>query len=211
MVNLKKIMITPFFGKLPEWFDKYEMAKGYDWLLDRDLEGFNKRIEKLGMPPITEGTGKVWDYRCALGLLYQDEVKEYNFWGHTDFDMVYGDVEKFFPDSFLENLDIHSNHSTYICGPWTMYRNIERVNNLFMECPNWKEYMSDPEANGWTEGPYSRKVETSGLRYKYTFNQGNPYTKTPNLTKENGKLYQDGTEIAMFHFRNSKKWPIHTQ
>lgn len=205
-----KILIAPFFGPLPEWYDKYTPPRGYDFILDQDLVGFKKRVKsKLGIDcGVQEGRGKVWDFRPALGLLYQKEIEGYEFWGHTDLDMVYGDVEKWVTEEFLSNLDIHSNHGTYICGPWTLYRNDERVNNLFREAPTWIERMSGSEPNGWVEGEFSRVVEKSGLRYVYTFWQGNPYTETPNLKKENGKLYQDGEEIAMFHFRRSKKWPL---
>ena len=208
--DLKKIMITPYFGPLPEWFDKYSMAKGYNWLFDSDLEGFKKRVkDKLGIDyPGLPGTGKVWDYRGALGYLYQDEIKGYDFWGHTDFDRVYGEVDKWVTDEFLSNLDVHSNHHEYVNGCWSLYRNKPEVNELFKTVPDWKFYMTDVDPNGWIEKEYSRALEQSGLRYKYTFWQGNPYTTEPNLEKREGKLYQDGQEIMMFHFRRSKRWPL---
>lgn len=210
MAALRKIFIMPYFGPLPEWYDKFELPKGYDILLDTDLEGFKKRVkEKLGIDyPGLPGTGKVWDYRCALGLLYEDEIKGYDFWGHTDFDVVFGDVDKWVTDEFLANLDVHSNHDTYVCGCWSLYRNTSRVNNLFMQRMNWQEFLIKPEANGWVEDAFSRMLEFSGLRYKYTFWQGNPWAEKVNLEKRDGKLYQDGQEIMMFHFRHSKVWPL---
>jgi hypothetical protein len=78
----------------------------------------------------------------------------------------------------------------------------------------WKEKLIYPEPNGWVENEFSRILENSGLRYKYTFWQGNPYDDKPLLKLEDGKLYQDinhngqWEEICMFHFRRSKKWPI---
>lgn len=207
--NISKLLIVPFFGPLPEWMDKYEKPEGYDLLLDTDLEGFKERVERvLDMEcDVKPGEGKVWDFRPALGLLYAKEVKGYDFWGHTDLDCIYGDVDKWVTDEFLNGVDIHSNHNTYVCGCWTLYRNTERVNNLFKEYPHWREKMRGGP-NGWVEAEYSRTVEASGVPYQYTFWQGNPYTETPNLRKENGKLYQDGEEIAMFHFRRSKIWPL---
>lgn len=213
---IKKILITPYFGDLPEWFDKYKThfeetlrLAGYDWILDIDLEGFKKRVkEKLGIDyPGLPGTGKVWDYRGALGFLYQEEIAGYDFWGVTDFDCVYGDVNKWFTDEILNELDVWSNHGTYVNGPWTLFRNCKEVNELFLKC-NWRYYMEYSTPNGWIEGAYSRQLEQSGLRYKYSFYQGNPYTETPNLKFEDGKLFQDGIEIPTFHFRRSKKWPI---
>lgn len=186
--------------KLEKW--------GYEILIDTDIEGFKKRVKSIlgieyeGLP----NTGKVWDFRGALGLLYQEELKGYEFWGHCDFDMVFGDIPSFFPPSFYENLDIHSNHHSYICGPWTIYRNKKEVNELFMSVENWKGFMRG-EPNGWVEREFSRAVEKSGLNYKYTFEQGNPYIN-PKLTEHGDSLFQDGLEIAMFHFRLTKRWPL---
>lgn len=211
-------MITPYFGELPEWFDAFRKnfmatlaTQGYDWHLDMDLEGFKKRVkDKLGLDyPGLPGTGKVWDYRGALGFLYQEEIAGYDFWGHMDFDMCFGDVSKWVTDEFLAELDVHSNHHEYVNGCFSLYRNTPRVNTLFMHFPGWQEKMKYPEANGWVEQDFSRTLERSGLRYKYTFWQGNPYTTEPHLEFRDGKLYQDGNEIAMFHFRRSKRWPLH--
>lgn len=213
---LKKIFICPYFGDLPPWMDQFLdqlpalHEQGYHFLIDTDLEGFKKRVrEKLGIEPVIEsGTGKVWDYRGMLGLLYEEEIKGYDFWGHTDFDVVFGDVSKWVTDEFLNALDVHSNHDTYVCGCWTLYRNTPEVNNLFTKYPLWKNMIATKHANGWVEQGFSRVLEISGLRYKYTFWQGNPWTDSPNLKFEDGKLYQDGEEIMMFHFRRSKKWPL---
>jgi glycosyltransferase involved in cell wall biosynthesis len=206
----KKVIITPYFGQLPEWMDKFEVPEGYDWILDNDLVAFKLRVKsKLGIDyPGELGSPKVWDYRGALGLLYEDEIKEYDFWAHCDFDMAFGDVNKWFDDETLSKLEIWSNHHEYICGPWTLYRNSERVRKLFMEFPEWKEKMIHPETNGWVENEFSRLVEQCGLRYRYSFFQGDPYNPPFNLTKVDGKLFQDGKEIPMLHFRHDKRWPL---
>jgi len=135
MADLKKLILTPYFGRFPEWMGKFEAPTGYDWLLDTDLHSFKNRVrKKLGMEyPAVYGIPKVWDYRCALGLLYEEELNGYDFWATMDFDMVFGRVNEFFHDEVLSTLDLWSNHDTYVCGCWTLYRNCERVNNLFKE------------------------------------------------------------------------------
>jgi hypothetical protein len=208
----KKVLITPYFGEFPEWMDKFEIPDGYDWILDTDYEGFKKRVkDKLGIEYEGKpGTGKVWDFRGALGVLYEDEIKDYDFWGHIDFDVIFGDVYKWVSDDFLSDLDVHSNHHSYICGCWTLYRNVSEVNNLF-RFEDWQKFMKGEEPNGWVEQEFSRLLEKSGLRYKYTFWQGDPYSDNPKLEKKDNKLYQDGEEIMMFHFRKLKKWLIPTK
>lgn len=214
MAGLKKILILPYFGEFPEWFDKYQAPTGYTMLIDRDLEKFKERVRsKLGIEyPGVWGNPKVWDYRCALGLLYENEIKDYDFWGHADLDVVWGDLNKFVPDSLLENLDVYSSHSEYVCGCFSLYRNSPFVNDLFKTSLNWREYMVHPEPNGWVEGEYSRILERSGLRYKYDFPQGNPWDRDPKLRKADGVLEQvihdKWVEIGLFHFRHTKRWPL---
>jgi hypothetical protein len=207
---MKKIFLMPYFGELPEWYDKYQPPKGYELLLDQDLEGFKKRVKDvLGIEcPIKPGTGKVWDYRPTLGLLYEKEIKGYDFWGTTDYDCVYGDVDKWVTDEFLSNLDLFSNHIDYVCGFFSLYRNKKEVNELFKKHPYWQDFMVDEQPNGWVETGFSRVLETSGLKYAYRSWQGDYTDTSPNLKLIDGKLYQDGTEIAMFHFRRSKRWPL---
>lgn len=214
---IKKLFICPWFGNLPSWFDKYlanfEHLKelGYDMLITHDLEDFKRRVkEKLDLDcPIIPGTGKVHDYRCALGELYQEEIVAggYEFWGHTDFDCVYGEVDKWVTDEFLAPLDIHSNHGTYICGPWTLYRNRSDVNSLFRKSENWKNIMRNQDSTGWVEMEYSRIVESSGLPYKYTFWQANP-DRMGDMRMEEDKLFEGSTEVMMAHFRRTKEWPL---
>lgn len=181
---------------------------GYSFLLDQDLEGFKKRVKrKLGIDAqIVPGEGKVWDYRGLLGYLYQDHLQNYEFWGTVDLDVVFGNVDKFFPDDLLNRYDIISNHNTYVCGFFSLYRNVPEVNTLFKKT-DYEKFLTGPP-NGWVEQQFSRLVEKSGLKYKYMFEQGDPYHPPFNLKLEDGTLYQDGKEIAMLHFRRKKQWPL---
>jgi hypothetical protein len=212
---IKKLLICPWFGALPPWFVEYEKNiahlkdLGYDFLIDTDLPAFKKRVaDILGIDcPIVPGSGKVHDYRCALGELYQKELEGYEFWGHVDFDCIFGNVDKWVTDEFLSELDIHSNHNTYICGPWTLYRNKSEVNSLFRQSPHWQAIMQHPESTGWVEMEYSRIVENSGLRYAYTFWQADP-DHMHLLRMDGTALYEGDREVMMAHFRRTKRWPL---
>lgn len=220
MKQLKKIFIIPWFGEYPEFMNRwianmeYLKSYGYDYLLVASLPKFEQRVrEKLGIEPtIIFGTGKPWDYRPALGKLFEDEIKGYDYWGHTDFDCVYGDVNKFMPDEELIKWDIWSNHYDYICGPWTLYRNNDKINNLFSGFPEWKERMEEPQATGWVEGKFSQEY-IDGLHNKgeikrlYTFYQGYDPAVDEHIEFKDGKLYDAGTEIMMFHFNRKKRLP----
>lgn len=211
MADLKRILICPYFGDFPDWWDKYEWPVGYDYILDTNIESFKRRVKRVLGIEYTglAGTGKVWDMRCALGLLYEEYIRGYDYWGTTDWDCVYGDVNKFFPDEELNKLDVWSNHDTYVAGFWSLYRNCKEVNELFMKHIDWKEELTYPNPTGWVEQGYSRLLEGSGLRYKYSGDlQGDPYHPPFDLRKEGDKLYQNNIEIPMIHFRRSKKYPL---
>jgi hypothetical protein len=209
IMSLKIKLLSPYFGELPSWMEFYEHPKGFDFLLDQDLEGFCKRVKAtLGIDcPITWGSTKVCDYRCTLGLLYAKELEGYDYWGTVDLDMVFGDVKKWFPDSLIKKYDVISNHFNYVSGPFSLYRNTERVNNLFKNCADWKDQMQGG-TNGWVEKTFSRELEKSGLKYKYVSYQGDYTDTTSKLVKKDGKLYQYGKEIPLFHFRRRKQWPL---
>ena len=168
---MNKIFILPYFGKYPDWLDQWIANMeylNYDYIIYSSLKKFKQRVrDKLGIEPNIEGgTGKVWDYRPALGVLFEEEIKGYDYWGHTDFDCVYGDVDKYMPKEF----DIWSNHHNYICGPWTIYKNDSWINNLFRLCPEWKEIMENPKALGWAEREYT-KIVNEYCNVVYTFHQ----------------------------------------
>lgn len=215
MAALKKLLICPYFGDLPSWWDKFEWPQGYDHILDTDLEGFKKRVRsKLGIEfPGFYGNSKIWDYRGSLGLLYEEEIKGYDFYGHCDFDVVWGDFSSFMPDEFLNCLDVYSSHHQYMCGCFALYRNIPEVNKLFMTVPQWTDKMIYAQPNGWIENEFSRAVERSQLRFAYTFNQGWPWSIEPPILKKEGiKLFQNineqWKEVMLFHFKLTKRWPL---
>lgn len=209
-----KLLICPFFGDLPAFFPQWRESVrgleryGYDVLVDQDLDAFNARCEKvLGFKsPIVPGTGKLWDFRCALGELYADEVADYDFWGHTDFDVVYGNPETFMPDEVLAGVDIVSDEKSYIGGHWTLYRNCAPVNSVFRKCHNWRGYMTDPRPSGWVETDYTAGVKQSGLRLKFIFGQASRDNEW--LSFVDGRLYQRGKEVLLAHFRDQKRWPL---
>ena len=209
----RKLLIVPFFGELPNWVDKWLESinkikdYGYDLLFTKELGHFNERVEKsLGFrTPIQEGTGKVWDYRPAFGKLFEKELQGYDYWGHTDPDVVYGNIDHFMPDSFLEEFDIISDESNYIGGHWTLYKNKVEVNDLFLSCPSSIQLMKDPRPNGWIERQFTEYAEGK-VKVKYRFVQADRGNE--GLVFRDGCLYQREREVMLSHFKEQKKWPL---
>lgn len=212
---IRKLLIAPWFGPLPSWFTLWSQniarltPHGYDLHVTTDRIDFNQRVKQtLGIENAIQDDGrKACDYRCAFGLIYADLTEGYEFWGTTDLDMVYGRVEQWVTDDFLNAIDLHSNHPTYVSGPWSLYRNIDDVNTLFQRHDDWHGHLTNPRTTGWVETEYSRVLEASGLGYAYTNWQSRNLDNFDKLYWYRDKLMEGSAEIAMAHFRRTKQYP----
>jgi len=213
---VRALLICPWFGPFPPWFARYRRnlsrlsrIGGFDVLIDTDLDDFKGRVrERLGIDcPITPGSSKIHDYRAALGELYAEAVEDYEWWGHTDFDCVYGRVERFFNDETMAELDVSTDCNDYICGPWTLYR--PAVATAFRQYKGWEEILEDPRSSGWVEDRFTYLLNRMSLRIEYR--QRHAYTDVGFLRVEKGALLHYGREIPFFHFNRTKVWPLASQ
>lgn len=210
---ISKVFICPYFGVHPEWMDNYwrnaerMQAHGYNFLLEDDEDAFRDRVrDRLGIePPPMWGTGNIWDFRPALGFLYEDKIADYDFWGHTDFDCVYGRVERFTTDERLHACDIFSDCAhNYIAGPWSLYRNHRDIRELFLQHPLWEHNMTYPVPTGWVETTFTAWIRDA---VSVTIVDEHGYDQPELLLFQGDRLMHGGREIPMFHFRRSKQYP----
>lgn len=216
---LKKLLITPWFGQLPEWFSLWEenIARlepyGYEVLRVHDLQFFKDRVyDKLGVScPIVPGEGKIHDYRCAFGVLFEEELQGYDFWGHTDFDCLYGRVWDWVTEDLLSRYDLIANHHDYVSGPWSLYRNTDLVNNLFTRHPDWRGHLEGDHVTGWVEKGYTSIVdeahEAGDVRRLYGYWQTRDLNDFSTLHWDGDKLMEGPREVMMAHFRRTKIYP----
>lgn len=183
---------------------------GYEFLFDTDEVAFRDRVlDRLGVvcPPMT-GTGKMWDFRPALGLLYEDEARGFDFWGHTDFDVVYGRVDRWVSDEFLSTVDMHSNCYEYVNGCWSLYRNTPLMRDLFMRESSWGKIMERRLPTGWAEKEFSKVIVAArDVRRKWTQWQAFGDEDLAALRLDGNRLWLHDEEIMMAHFRRTKAWP----
>jgi hypothetical protein len=76
---------------------------------------------------------KIIDFKPLFAFLFPElvPVQKYDWWGHVDNDMLLGDIRSGVAP-YLGSADIISgikDHPTW--GPFTLYRNTERINTLF--------------------------------------------------------------------------------
>lgn len=105
----------------------------------------NTASEKLGFTVNLEYPYKLCDFKPAYGFIFSEILKEYDFWGHGDIDMVYGNIREFMTEELLQNHDVISSRHDFITGTFCLYRNVEITNTLFMQSKDYQMVFSRPE------------------------------------------------------------------
>lgn len=143
----KICILTLYFGPLPNYFNQWLESCGWNptinFLIITDQEinsSFdNVKVLKTNLSEIKKKFDKVMnrevalafpyklcDYRPMYGLAFENELKEYDFWGHCDIDLIWGDLRKFITDDILKRYD-----KIFPLGHLALYRNTKKVNNYF--------------------------------------------------------------------------------
>lgn len=155
------------FGTTFDWFHEWQkhvqhLGKyGWEWYVftpNTDVktmgnvvihpmtpEQFSDLVEKkLGVRPNMFTTQRgvpsvhVTDFIVANGIILEDYLKESDFVGMTNLDVVYGRLDHFIPDSVLDDCDVFTDDVNVINGVFSLYRNTPTVNNLFKDIPDWQ-------------------------------------------------------------------------
>ncbi len=79
--------------------------------------------KKLGFTVNIDYPYKLCDYKPAYGFLFPEIIEGYDFWGHGDVDVVYGNIRDFMTNELLNNYDIISSRHEYITGTFCLFRN----------------------------------------------------------------------------------------
>lgn len=98
-------------------------------IVSTSFEDIRVNIESnFDFPICLDKPYKLCDYKPAFGEIFKSYIEGYDFWGHCDFDMIFGDLRAFITDEKLCNFD-----KIYIQGHLSLYRNTERVNLLYKQ------------------------------------------------------------------------------
>ena len=152
---MKKIrLIIPYFGKLPKFFpyflltaqrnDKINFLIFTDQKVDQfellnaeniefktlSFEDFREKVQsKFDFEISLKTPYKLCDYKVAYGFIFEEELKEYDYWGFCDTDVLLGDIYQ-----FLEEYNFFTNdYARYgLLGHLQIFKNSREVNRIFM-------------------------------------------------------------------------------
>ena len=160
---MKKIVfICPFFGKLPEnqisiWLKTCEKNPKIEWIIltdDKQKYSYPKNVKviyttlnelkktiqkKFDFKISLESAYKLCDFKPTYGYIFQDLIKEYDYWGHCDLsDSIFGDIEKNLSNILEQNYD-----KIGFLGHLTLYKNNEEVNKRFFLSSETKKPLNE--------------------------------------------------------------------
>lgn len=146
----KVVLIIPYYGNFPQYFDVWikscQKNPQIDFLIitDEDLENYdipeNIKVlplafqqismlasERIGFSVELSRPYKLCDYKPAYGLIFEEYINGYEYWGHCDLDLVWGNIIEILDKHHFQEFDKFSDR-----GHLTLYRNTPEINRVFM-------------------------------------------------------------------------------
>lgn len=141
-------IVIPYFGKLPSYFALFlESVKNnpsIDWILYTDddsiisypsnvkvnklsFETFKERLQQTyDFPICVNKPYKLCDFKPTYGETLREDLQGYDFWGHCDCDLIFGNIRKFITEEVTNTYQKILN-----CGHFILYRNVPEVNAYY--------------------------------------------------------------------------------
>lgn len=155
---MKKILIIlPYFGKFPNYFQLFLNSCGINtsinWQLitdqcvddliipnnifvDKDDFGEVKSRIKSIFESDIDTPYSLCKYKVVYPEIFSTRIKDYDFWGFCDCDLIFGNLREWITDAVLAEYDKISWR-----GHLTLFRNTSEINNLYkLEIPGYKTF-----------------------------------------------------------------------
>jgi hypothetical protein len=166
------LLLLPYFGPLPGYADLFFRSCAHnpsiDWLLITDQTLAPSRLpanvkvlrttfdavrrsvdDVLGFRATLPTPYKLVDFRPIFGLVFAEAMAGYDFWGHCDMDMLFGDLRRFITAEILRGYN-----KVLIHGHLSLYRNCDEANHYFeLESPgvNFRDVFTSPKNRAFDE------------------------------------------------------------
>lgn len=130
--------------------DQVSQAKVLDnvKIIPLTLHEFNDLASsKLGIKIQIAHGYKLCDLKPSYGVIFEDYLKSYDFWGHCDLDVLWGKISNFITNDILENFDVITTLETHLAGHFILYRNSGISLNLFRQTDDYKKVFMDGTTN----------------------------------------------------------------
>lgn len=156
----KIALIIPYFGEFPEWMPLYlyscSKQRKIDFLYFTDCE-IPKRIyantifvkttfeaycdkvsSKLSIEFHPSASYKLCDLKPFYGMVHEEELRNYEWWGFGDLDLIYGDLSLLLNDYNLNHYDLLTTHVDKVAGHFTIVRKNSIYTKIPLQIPHWQ-------------------------------------------------------------------------
>jgi hypothetical protein len=159
------LIIIPYFGTTPVWIDYFikscSLNVDFHWLIygnliipgtipanvsfvKAELEDFNRLASnKLNFPVRIIHPYKLCDFKITYGVIFEDFISDYDYWGYGDLDLIYGQISTFLPVETIKNFDVVTTRKNYYSGHFTLYKNCDKLKYSFTNIWNYKNNLMD--------------------------------------------------------------------
>ncbi len=191
---MKKIVfIIPYFGHFNNYFDIWlnscKNNPTVNWIIFTDCTDAHPYPDNVKVVNITfdelrkkaqlhfdfpislEKPYKLCDLKPAYGDIFYDYIRDYDFWGYCDVDLIWGDIRKFVTDELLSRYDKIGNK-----GHCVLVRNDEKMRRAYRYessvMPTYREAFSSDLAYCFDENnAFGRYCRENGVKTceNYTF------------------------------------------
>lgn len=178
--------VIPYFGVLPKgfqlWLLSCETNSTIHWLLFTDdntpynypenvkvtyctfTEFKNKLQSNWDFQIVLDRPYKICDFRPAFGEIFSEELKNYDYWGYCDIDLMWGNIRKYITE------DIFSKYERIgFQGHSTLFKNTKTVNERYKTIldgvPTYKEIFSDKKSYLFDEDIISQIYDRLNIDY----------------------------------------------
>ncbi|MBW4417630.1 MAG: hypothetical protein KME13_00205 [Myxacorys californica WJT36-NPBG1] len=173
----KIIFLMPYFGRWPEWFELYlescRWNSTIDWLFFTDcpvpetappnvrfvslrFQDYQQLAsDRLGINFKTDSSYTLCNLRPAYGVIHEEYLDGYDYFGFSDIDVIYGNLRAFYNDEILVHNTL-STHSDRVSGHLFLIKNDQEWLNAFRQIPDWQHLMSQPINVPMDEGYFTK-------------------------------------------------------
>ncbi|WP_315850499.1 MULTISPECIES: DUF6625 family protein [Pirellulaceae] len=226
--------VVPYFGPWPVWFPAYLHTCRYnpnvEWLFLTDNESPketecppNVKFRPLSMDglqalaeekigcPVKKNAYSQCDLRPAYGVILSEFIKDVDFWGHCDVDVIWGRLASIFTEETLDKFDIISSRRGQLAGHCSIYRNCEKVNRLFERIPSFRAVMAKEELCRMNESAMANAIRQAPDIAVYWKSQhvvdARELDRRPNgwVWESGHVMNSDAVERAYLHFMSWKR------